>query len=306
MKARTVKSLVRDGAKNIVLNRLVSIIAITTVFISLTLFGVFFSIIKVTNDNVKNLQDQVKIIAFLDEDFKEADKAGIEGEIKSLEGVESVRFVSSEEGLKDYKNSFEADEDLEMQRILDEVIENGKNPIPASFEVTTADNSRNKELKSKLTNIEGVYKVSDGNSVTEFLDQMNSMIRIVGYVIIGILLVGSIFLISNTIKIAVYTRRREIGIIKYIGATDNYIRLPFVVEGFIIGSVGAIISLFATAGLYILSSLKISSIIESFIIGFEFTAIKSVFIELTPIILLIGSGIGIIGSLLSLRKYLDV
>ncbi|MGG7178602.1 permease-like cell division protein FtsX [Clostridium paraputrificum] len=306
MKRHTVKNLVVDGAKNIILNRLVSFIALTTVIISLSSLGIFYSIIRVMNDNITNLQGEIKIVTFLNDDIEEDRVLELKNEIQDMDDVEELKYITTDEGLDLYKKSFEDDNDDEMKRIIDEVAEEGRNPIPATFEIKPTNGADSNKVKEKLEEYKEFYKVSDGSLVTEFLNSINKYVKILGYGLIGVLLLGAILLISNAIKVSVFVRRREIRIIKFIGATDNYVRLPFIIEGAIIGLSGSIISIMIISGLYTFLSSNIHSFVGSFISGFYLTPLGSILVILVPIISLIGGGIGGLGSIVSLKKYLDV
>lgn len=306
MKKYTVKNLMCDGAKNVILNRLVSFIALTTVIISLSSLGIFYSIIRVMNDNITNLQGEIKIVTFLNDDVDVERVLELKNEIQDMEDVGEIVYITTDEGMELYKKSFEDDNDDEMKRIIDEVAQEGRNPIPASFEIKPVNGADSNGVKEKLEEYEEFYKVSDGSLVTEFLNSINKYVKILGYGLIGILVFGAILLISNAIKVSVFVRRREIRIIKFIGATDNYVRLPFIIEGAIIGIAGSILSIMIVSGLYSLLSSNIHSFVGSFISGFYLTPLSSMLLVLVPVIAVIGGGIGILGSIISLRKYLDV
>ncbi|WP_170272142.1 permease-like cell division protein FtsX [Clostridium tarantellae] len=306
MKIVTIKDLIKDGAKNIFTNRLVSFVAITTVFISLTLFGLFYSAVSVINENVKNLEEQVEIIAFLNSDVDYTRMVELKEEIEKLPNVESVNYISSDEGLNDYKDSFKHDNDHEMQRILNEVVAEGENPIPASLAIKTSSISANEEIKEQILSNKEFYKVTDGNIVTEFLSKLNKYTKIIGSILLIILAVASTLLISNAIKVAVFVRKKEISIIKYIGATNNYVRLPFIIEGLLIGTIGALLSVGVISLVYSSLSPSIISTASTLMNGFTLPALGNLLVFLIPSSIIIGAGIGIVGSLVSLRKYLKV
>lgn len=306
MKANTVKHLVVEGFKNILSNRLVSLAAIVTVFISLSILGIFYSMINIVNVNVEALQQKVELVAFLNEDVSEERAMEIGEEIKNISTVNKVDFVSSEKGLESYKEGFEKEEDKEMQRILNDIENEGSNPIPASLSVQTKDPKANETIKKELAKYNEIYRVSDGNLVAELLNSINSAVKAGGFVLMIVLSIASILLISSAIKVAVFVRRREIGIIKYIGATDNYVRLPFIIEGISIGIIGAILSTFTLSISYFAVRASLLRTMESLMSGFILPSLPILLQTLIPIMLLISLGIGIIGSFLSLKKYLHV
>lgn len=304
MKLRTVRQLSFEGISNIFRNRLVSFVAFTTVLISLTIFGAFFSIIEVSKINIENLQDKIELIAFIENDTKEERILTMKNEISKLPNVEKVTFVSQEEGLNKYKESFEEEGDSEMERIITEVTKNGENPIPASFEIKLVDTTQNEEIKAELEQYSEIYKVNDDDVITRFLSSLNETVKTASLVSTVVLGFASILLIVNTIKISVYTRRREIGIMKYIGGTNNFIRLPFLIEGGAIGAIGGTVSIIIVSSIYniVCKNVMSNPIMDSLIYPSTWDLLNT----LIPMVLGIGISMGVIGSFISIRKYLDV
>ncbi len=287
-------------------NRLVSIVAISTVFISLSIFGIVYMFINIVNENINNMQGEVEVVAFLDENIEKSEVASLQKEIENMDNVKSVEYVSSEEGLKEYNESLSTQGDTEMAQILNEVVEETKNPIPASFSIKTVEPTKNEEVKENVDSLEAIYKVNDSSVITSFLQKFSKYTKIIGGAFIIGLVVASVLLISNSIKVAIFVRKKEISIIKYIGATNNYIRLPFIMEGFLIGTIGALLSAGVISIIYYSATGTITNVLSQMISGFVMPSLSSLLILLVPIMILIGSGIGILGSLISIRKYLKV
>ena len=287
-------------------NRLVSIVAISTVFISLSIFGIVYMFINIVNENINNMQGEVEVVAFLDENIEKSEVASLQKEIENMDNVKSVEYVSSEEGLKEYNESLSTQGDTEMAQILNEVVEETKNPIPASFSIKTVEPTKNEEVKENVDSLEAIYKVNDSSVITSFLQKFSKYTKIIGGAFIIGLVIASILLISNSIKVAIFVRKKEISIIKYIGATNNYIRLPFIMEGFLIGTIGALLSAGVISIIYYSATGTITNVLSQMISGFVMPSLSSLLILLVPIMTLIGSGIGILGSLISIRKYLKV
>ena len=304
MKLRTVRQLCADGVINIFRNRLVSFVTFVTILISLTIFSSFFVIINVSKANIDNLQDKVEVVAFIENDTKENEVKKMQKEIEELSIVENVNYVSAEEGIEKYKESFEEEGDSEMERIINQVVKNGRNPVPASFEIKLVDNSKNKELKEELSKYDEIYKVNDSNIITSVLSNINKTVKIAGGIAIAVLGCASVLLIMNTIKISLYTRKKEIGIMKYIGATNNFIRFPFIVEGSIIGLIGAVLSIGIVSGVY---SLIVSNASSNLIMGsLVYPDTLSLIFMIAPFTFLIAIVMGVAGSWLSIKKYLKV
>lgn len=281
MKSWTIKALSKDGLRSIKSNKLLAFAAILTSVISFTLLGIFYSIIDITNDNIIKLQEEVRVVAFLEDDVEESEVLNIKEDIVS-------------------------EEDDDMMRIVEEAIDKGNNPIPDTLEIETENININEEVMNKVLELENVYKVSDGNLITDFLKTMSKYVRIFGIVLILILVISSTILISNVIKVSVFVRKREIGIMKYIGATDNYIRLPFIIEGAVIGALGAGISVLMVSIVHSLVNTNMSETLVSFIPGFYITPLGNIMIILLPLLFFMGITIGVVGSLISLKKYLIV
>lgn len=304
MKLRTVRQLCADGVINIFRNRLVSFVTFVTILISLTIFSSFFVIINVSKANIDNLQDKVEVVAFIENDTEENEIEKIKKEVEELSIVENVNYVSADEGIEKYKESFEEEGDSEMERIINQVVKNGRNPVPASFEIKLVDNSKNKELKEELSKYDEIYKVNDSNIITSVLSNINKTVKIAGGIAIAVLGCASVLLIMNTIKISLYTRKKEIGIMKYIGATNNFIRFPFIVEGSIIGLIGAVLSIGIVSGVY---SLIVSNASSNLIMGsLVYPDTLSLIFMIAPFTFLIAIVMGVAGSWLSIKKYLKV
>lgn len=306
LKAKTARGLFKEGFQNIVRNRMVSIISISTVFLSLTLFSIFYMVVNNVEYNIDAMQGRVELNAFLNNDVSEDRIKEIKDGISKIDNVKSVEFTSSTEGLKEYKDTLKKDGDEEMMKILEESSSEEQNPIPSSFSIKTKDSAKNQQVKQQLAKYKEIYKVNDGNLVTNFLNKISRYTKISGSGIMALLSVICIILISNTIKVAVLLRRKEISIIKYIGATNNYIRLPFISEGLIIGATGAILSLITVSAVYTYANAQIMTVMNSLMDGFVLMNLKSLIFNLAPITIIAGSVIGILGSLLSIRKYMNV
>lgn len=306
LKAKTARGLFKEGFQNIVRNRMVSLISISTVFLSLTLFSIFYIVVNNVEYNIDAMQGRVELNAFLNNDVSQDRIKEIKDRILKNDNVKSVEFTSSTEGLKEYKDTLKKDGDEEMIKILEESSSEEQNPIPSCFSIKTKDSSKNQQVKQELTKYKEIYKVNDGNLVTNFLNKISRYTKISGTGIMALLSVICIILISNTIKVAVLLRRKEISIIKYIGATNNYIRLPFISEGLIIGATGAILSLITVSAVYTYANPQIMIVMKSLMDGFVLMDLKSLICSLAPITIIAGSVIGILGSLLSIRKYMNV
>lgn len=306
MKIKTIKRLIKEGAKNIITHRLMAVASIVTVMITLIIFGAFYITINLTDKLVENMKDSVEIMAFVNDDATDKDIDSMKKSISKMPEVESVTYISPEKGLENYKTSLDNDNDEEMKRIVEVVSENKDNPIPGSFSIKVKSSEFIKKISNKVSKYDKIYKVDNGNLITKFLTKTSNIVKVVGIGIMIFLLIAAIFLIANSIKISVFVRKQEISIIKYIGATNSYVRLPFVIEGVIIGIIGAILSVIFILIGYMLLEDNIVNYIGSINYNVIMPSITTLIVKLMAIEAAIASAIGVIGSFISIRKYLNV
>lgn len=308
LRLKTTKFLLLEGFENLIKNKLLSIITITTVFVSLSIFSIFLIFSTIINDNIKNIQERVEVVAFLDEGIsKEKEEVNnLKEKIENIENIKSVEYISKEDGLEWLNRELIDNEDTEINNIIRNVIDESDNPIPASLSIKTIDPTKNEEVKQELNLFDEIYKVSDTNVVTNFLNNLSKYNKVIFIVIMVVLIFATIMLISNSIRVAVFVRKKEISIIKYIGATNWYIRLPFIIEGLLLGIIGSIVTLVTIGFSYNIANSKLSDFANRLISGFIIPDAKEVMILLIPIIIIFGSIIGICGSIFAVRKHLNV
>lgn len=295
MRIKTFEYFFKEGLVSIRKNRVMSVASVSTVAAALFIFGIFMLLVVNVNKIVNTVESEIEIKAFLKEDVTTIQKQQIEKDIKEIEEVKEVKFESQEEALEKFKADLGEKADLANGLELE-------NPLPASFiiKVNTPENVA--AVSAKLRNYPEVDKVNDGQEMVETIIKVTGFIKATSILLMVILGVIAISLISNTIKLTVFARKKEIGIMKYIGATDWFIRWPFVIEGMLMGLLGAIISIIilglgysyganVVSGSQMFFSLVPSSEII-FTLGWQFS--------------LIGVLIGGIGSILSIRKFLVV
>lgn len=306
MKLKTIRRLVKEGAKNIITHRLMAFASIVTVMISLIIFGAFYITINLTDKLVENMKDSVEIMAFINDDVSEDDIDSIKNSISKIAEVENVIYISPEEGLDNYKASLDNDNDEEMKRIVEVVSDNKENPIPGSFSIKVKGSEFIKKVSNEVSKYDEIYKIDNGNLITKFLTKTSSVVKVIGIGVMSFLLVAAVFLIANSIKISVFVRKQEISIIKYIGATNSYVRLPFIIEGVIMGIIGAVISVIVISIGYLLLEDNIINYIGIVNYNNIIPSISNLILKLMSIEVVIASVIGVIGSCISIRKYLNV
>jgi len=287
-----------QGIKNIFRNKLFSLASIATIAACLFLFGLFYSVVMNFQHIVKTAEEGVSVTVFFNEGTSEERMREIESIINERDEVRETNFVSADEAWETFRG------------IYFEGYEDGftENPIPnsANIEIYLSDVSLQSALVTYLESIPDVRMVRRSEVTATTLTGVNVLIGYVSIGIIGILLAVSIFLISNTVTIGISVRKEEISIMKYVGATDFFVRSPFVIEGMLIGLIGASIPLGIIKFLY---EYLIAYIAEKFtaISGLlNFLTTEEIFKNLLPISLGIGVGIGFFGSIVTVRKHLRV
>ncbi len=296
MRFSTVRYFINDAFKSIWRNRTISLASVTTVAATLFIFGVFLLAGLNIGRGVEDVQSKVEVKVFLDLDVTEEQKAALESQLKVEEGVSEVTFETKAQALENFKETLKGNENL-----LDGYDEQN-NPMQDSFIVRLSDPSYAPTIADKYNNADGVDDVRRDQEIIDKISAVANTVKWVGVVIFIVLIAVSLFLIANTIKITVFSRRREVGIMKFVGATDWFIRWPFVIEGIVIGIIGALVSTFILFFAYkyiyisITSTTFITQLIEP---AYVYSTIVWEFI-------LSGILIGAAGSIISLRKFLVV
>lgn len=293
---------VKQGVKNIYRNRLFSLASIGTITACLFLFGIFYFILANFQHIIKDAESSVGITVFFDEGITEEQVNAIGEEIRLRDEVKEIVYTSAEEAWDTFKNKY--------YKSYEELLESFGNDNPledsSSYGVYLNDVSKQKSFIKYVTGLEGVRKVESIDSAAQIMESANSFIGYVSGAIIIILLAVSIFLINTTVMMGISVRKDEISIMRLVGGTDFFIRAPFIVEGALIGIIGAIIPL---GVLYFVYDKVISYVMEKYAIltsKISFLEIGDVFYGLIPISLVLGLGIGLVGSFLTVRKHLRV
>lgn len=291
---------IRQGFRNIFRNGLFSLASIATISSCLFLFGVFYSIVINFQNIVKTAEEGVAVTVFFDEEvcLDDVKMKEIGDQIASRSEVSKIVFVSADEAWDSFKDEY-----------LGEYSEGfTENPLAgsANYQIYLKDISMQPTLVTYLESIPGIRQVNRSELTASALSGANNLISYISVGIIGILLAVSIFLISNTVTIGISIRKEEIGIMKYIGATDFFVRAPFVVECIVIGFIGACIPL---GIVYFIYNNVLAMILERFNVLNDilvFLPVETVFKTLIPVSVGIGVGIGFFGSIVTVRKHLKV
>ena len=294
---------IRQGFKNIIRNGLFSLASVGTITACWFLFGIFYCIVANFQYMLREAESNVGVTVFFDEGVSESQMLDIQKLLDARDEVSSTNYISPEEAWEIMKEQYFPDGDSGILSGLDE-----DNPLAdsASVQVYLKDTSRQTELVSYIESLDGVREVRASDIVA---DSFTNFSRLIGYISLGVILIlvfVAIFLISNTVMIGITVRKDEIAIMKYIGATDLFVRGPFIIEGMTIGLIGSAIPVIILRILY-------PKVVE-FVLGhfsilsrlLTFLDVNSIFNVLIPVSLGIGLGIGFIGSYLTLRKHVRV
>ena len=294
MELRTGKYIFKEGIINIYKNILMSFASITVVTASLIVLGGFFVTIANINHNIERQSEKPEMEVFCDAKLDDSEVASIEWLIMSDDRIKEYTMVSREEAYK------------EMEEILGNnksVIEGlGNDFLSVSFTINLANSNDAQEVVKKLSAFPGVDNVRYSQKAIDFMNKVKYWVKVGSSFILFLLIVVSVVIISNTIKLAVFARKKEINIMKYLGATDWFIRLPFIVEGVIIGLVGAIMSFGIVNFIYA----RVFNRFDLSLYGLEMIHKSEFYSGLILNMLLIGVVVGALGSMVSIRKYLRV
>lgn len=296
MKISTLKYFSIDAFKSLKRNRTLSVASIITVSLTLFMFGIFLIAMLNANKLVKNVESKLEVQVFLKEKISESDKNNIEKTVKNINGVVQVSYETKEQALEKYKEQL-GEKNEGLLKGFDK-----ENPLPESYIVKVKSPELVQVVVSNIEKKSGVEEVVANRELVDRIAAFTKGIKWVGAAALIILIPISLLLIGNTIKLAVYSRRREIGIMKFVGATDGFIRWPFIIEGIVIGLIGSLISGLLLHYSYNLIYHKLSVSVPML------NLVSSTYIlgNVLWIFILSGIVIGSVGSIMSIRKFLRV
>lgn len=299
MRFSTLIYTIKQGIVNIFRNKWYSLASMATISACLFMFGIFYSLVANFQYIVKEAQDGVAVTVFFEEGISDERIAEIGSLIEKRAEVSHVNFVSADAAWESFKDDY-------LGEYADGFGDDNPLPNSANYEVYLNDVSMQDSLVTYVESLEGVRRVNRSEVTANTLSGMNKLIGYASAGIIAILLAVSIFLISNTVTIGISVRKEEINIMKYIGATDFFVRAPFVIEGILIGLAGSVLPL---AIIYVIYNNVIAYVSTRFFMLsqlLKFLTVDQVFQVLMPISLIIGIGIGFFGSFSTVRKHIRV
>ncbi len=295
MKLRTSEYFIQETLRSLRRNNWMSFASIGTVAVSLFVLGVFLLLVLNMNRLASSLESQVQISVYLADGLSESARKDIASDIEALQGIEEIRYVPKEEAKERLAKRLG-----DQKYLLDALGE--KNPLPDSFEVVLKSPDLVETAAAAITRMDGVEQAKYGQDVIEHLFAITRLIRIFGLALMVLLAGATLFIISNTIRLTVFARRKEVAIMKYVGATDWFIRWPFLLEGVVLGFVGGVLAAIALQSFYAAMAAKIYETLAFFPLLPQYPYMYYV----SAAILLSGMGIGALGSTISLKRFLKV
>ncbi|MCL6637660.1 MAG: permease-like cell division protein FtsX [Alicyclobacillus sp.] len=298
MKIRMMGRHFREGVKNLLRNGWMTFASVSAVAVTLLILGSTLAITLNAQQMSQYVAGQLEISVFLKDNLSDAQAQQVANEVKAMPGVKSVQYVSKEEGFKQLQQELGS----QYQDILSELSQ--QNTLPAKLVVKADDPRQTTELGQQLAALPEVAKVNDGKEIVDKLFRFLDLVRDVGLAFVAGLVVTAMFLISNTIRITIFSRRREIEIMKLVGATNWFIRWPFLTEGILIGSIGAVLPFAAILFGY-------QAVYEHFngsflALAFPLLSTHDLAGRLAEAMFGVGLAIGIWGGAMSIRRFLRV
>ena len=301
MKYSILGYFIGEGFSNVFKNKKSTGASLMIMCATMIIFGIFLILGENINHFVDEVESEQGISVFVKNEATQEQIDELGEKIRAIDGVNTVDFVSKDEALEQMKERFG-----ERQDLL-EGYEGENNIFTASYVVTLTDLTKSKSVQDQIsTYTDVVKKINSKDEVTSTLINLANGIKIVTGVILVLLVIISIFIIANTIKLTVHARRKEISIMKYVGATNNFIRWPFIVEGMIIGILASIISIVIVGFAYNFVAEKLVNAEFMQLINMSLISFSDMFNSIIFVYMLLGIGIGVLGSVISMRKYLKV
>lgn len=295
MKRNNFGYLLREGVRGVFLHGFMSFAAICVTVACLIIVGSFSLILYNLGLMIRELEQENEMLVYIDEAYPESEAKSVGSQINMISNVRKAEFVSREQALADF---VEEQGDPTMFQGLE------ADTFRDRFVVTMEDSSLLRETETEIRGIQGVADVVAHYEIAEGFSTVQRVLNIASVAIIAVLLVVSLLIISNTVKLVMYDRKEEIAIMRMVGATNNFIRLPFIVQGFLLGIIAAAVAFFLEWGLYDLLSSKIASIDTMRLISM--VPFREVLFVMVVFYAVTGFCVGVFGSLMSIRKFLKV
>lgn len=297
MKKNNIGYLLREGVRSVFLHGFMSFAAIWVTVACLLIMGTFMLVLFNLNEIIIDLEQDNQVMAYIDETYSEAEAKSVGSQINMITNVHNAEFVSRQEAGEAFIAEMEKEGSFNPDGI-------DSSTFRDRFVISLEDNKLLEETCADIESIEGVAEVKANYEVARGFQTVQNILNLVAAIIISVLLIVSVLIISNTVKLAMYDRKEEIAIMKMVGATNGFIRWPFVVEGFILGFAASVVAFFLQWGLYNFMEKSVNNLGT-----LEFIKLVP-FVEVIELVAIcyaaVGFVVGVFGSLLSIRKFLKV
>lgn len=300
MKYNRLGYLIGEGFSNVFKNKKSTSASLVIMCATMIIFGVFLAISENINHFVQKMEQDQGIQVFVNRDASDKEIEEVRTELNKINGISKIEYRSKEDALNQVKEMLDDHQEL-VSGLAEE-----DNFLPASYIVKFTDLSQSEQVRQEIEKIDNIESIQSSDKTSQMLVKLANGIKIGTLVILVLLILISTFIISNTIKLTVHARKREISIMKYVGATNNFIRWPFIVEGIIIGVLSSLISILiiGLAYTWVADEAVKTEFMQN--IGISLVTFQDMFRSILITYLLLGTGIGMLGSTISMRKYLDV
>lgn len=296
MKINNIGYLLKEGLRGIFLHGFMSFAAVCVTVACLLIVGSFSCLVYNINILVEDLNKTNEVLVYIDENLSDAEAKSVGTKLNSIANVHQIRFVSREEALTNFRADHQEDEAFDGVQAED---------LRHRFVVVLEDNELMEQTDTEIKKIPGVAKTNAAYELAEGFSTLQSVLHIASIAVISVLLVVSLLIISNTVKLAMYDRRDEIAIMKMVGATNGFIRLPFVVEGFTLGMVGAALAFFLEWLMYDALLARIATV-DTLQLFNTLVPFRQLLLPMIATFAGAGLFVGVVGSWTSIRKFMDV
>ena len=291
--------LTKEGFRNLKVNKLMSFASVTVLFSCLMLVGIAFMLLVNINAFISNIEAENVIMAFVNDDITDLEVKKVGMDLEKINNVASVERIGKEAAYKDILS--ELDGDYENLKVYLESLD--ENPLPESFKITVSDMSGFEQVVKEVNGVTNIFRVRENSELARQLSGLRDSVTYISVGVILLLLLVSLFIISNTIKVTMFSRRLEISIMKSVGATNSFIRWPFMIEGVVIGVIAGVL---ATGAVWLINELALKKLLQSFTIAGAGASVN--FYHYLPwlalVFIFVGVFTGVFGSATSMSKYL--
>lgn len=297
MKINRIFYLVKEGLMSIFTHGFMSFACVMVIVACLLIMGVFSVLTYVVDRNIENLERQNEILAFVDETLSEEEAREIGARLEAIDNVSSIEFVSREQALENFVGQYDEEESDQFSDLTPSVLRH-------RYVIYLDDLALMEDTLQAVGQVNGIADTSAATELSHYFIALRNVISVVSGVLIVVLFIVSVFIMQNTIKLATFSRREEIGIMKMVGANNSFIRCPFVVEGLILGLLGGAIAFFVLWGVYTLAMGRVMNGIMASVLVIPL--FQTLMRPVLAIYLAMGFAVGTFGSSIAIRNYLKV